>query len=232
MNCEMDRQSSGLLNSALDVPSHPLRPTIKSALAWAIGLSTYFFGIYFACNWIVSKRVGVPGLFFAWELRLPFVPAMIVPYLSEDLFFFFAPFLCATRAELRQLGLRLTLAVNVAAVFFLLFPLRIGYARHAVGGLDGLLFSLLDALDRPYNLVPSLHLAVLVVTWATYCRHLRGLPRRAVQSWFILIGLSTVFTRQHHLIDVITGLALGAFCLYAVPDRAHGITVIPSTAVP
>src|SRR6185312_15246620 len=31
---------------------------------------------------------------------------------------------------------------------------------------------------------------------------------------------STVLVRQHHVIDVVTGLALGAFCLYLVPDDA------------
>lgn len=232
MNCELHRHSSSFLNLTPDVRSHLTRPTIRSALAWAIALSTYFFGIYFACNWIVSKRAGVPSLFFAWELRLPFVPAMIVPYLSEDLFFFFAPFLCQTRVELRQLGLRLTLAVNVAAVFFLLFPLHAGYSRHAVDGLDGLLFALLDALDRPYNLVPSLHLAVLVVLWATYRRHLRGLLRPVMQAWFVLIGVSTILTRQHHLIDVGTGLVLGAICLYLVPASSLRNTARPPLSAP
>jgi membrane-associated phospholipid phosphatase len=214
----MDRASSEFSQSILELQPNPRRPSVKCALAWALSLSTYFFGIYFLCNWIVSKRTSVPSLYFGWELRLPFVPAMIVPYLSEDLFFFFAPFLCMTHAELRRHGLRLVLAVNVAAVIFLLWPLRIGFSRTPVAGFDGLLFSLLNALDRPYNLAPSLHLALLVLLWAVYRRHVRGLLRRAVQLWFVLIGVSTVLTRQHHLIDVLTGLALGAVCLYLVPD--------------
>jgi membrane-associated phospholipid phosphatase len=214
----MDRPSSEFSHSLLEAPAHPSRPGVKSAFVWAIGLSTYFFGVYFLCNWIVSKRASVPSLYFGWELRLPFVPAMIVPYLSEDLFFFFAPFLCMTHAELRRHGLRLIMAVNVAAVIFLLWPLRIGFSRTPVAGFDGLLFSLLNALDRPYNLAPSLHLALLVLLWAVYRRHVRGLLRRGVQLWFVLVGISTVLTRQHHLIDVLTGLALGAVCLYLVPD--------------
>ena len=33
---------------------------------------------------------------FAWERFIPFVPVMVVPYMSIDLFFVAAPFLCGT----------------------------------------------------------------------------------------------------------------------------------------
>jgi len=188
------------------------------ALAWAVGASAYFLSVYFFCNWIASLRTGVPGLYFGWELRFPLVPVMIVPYLSEDLFFFFSPFLCRTPGEMHRHGVRLVLAVNIAALFFLLFPLHIGWPRQPVQGANGLLFDLLRALDRPYNLAPSLHLALLVLLWVVYCRRTKGLVRVGIQIWFILIGISTVLTRQHHLIDVLTGLALGALCIYLVPD--------------
>jgi membrane-associated phospholipid phosphatase len=188
------------------------------ALAWAVGGSAYFLSVYCFCNWIASLRTGVPGLYFGWELRFPFVAVMVVPYLSEDVFFFFSPFLCRTRDEMRRHGIRLILAINIAALFFLLFPLRIGWPREPVGGASGLLFDLLRALDRPYNLAPSLHLALLVLLWVVYCRRTHGLLRIAIQIWLVLIGVSTVLTHQHHLIDVVTGLALGALCLYLVPD--------------
>jgi protein-tyrosine phosphatase/membrane-associated phospholipid phosphatase len=206
-------------DSAVDRPAarRSLREYLP-ALAWAIGASAYFLGVYTICNWIASLRTGVPGLYFGWELRFPFVAVMIVPYLSEDVFFFFSPFLCRTRDEMRRHGIRLILAINIAALFFLLFPLRIGWPREPVSGANGLLFDLLRALDRPYNLAPSLHLALLVLLWVVYCRRTHGLLRIAIQIWLVLIGVSTVLTHQHHLIDVVTGVALGALCLYLVPD--------------
>lgn len=193
-------------------------PFLKPRLAWAIGASACFLSVYFFTNWIASLCTGVPGLYFGWELRSPLVPVMIVPYLSEDVFFFFSPFLCRTSDELRRHGVRLILAVNIAAVFFLLFPLHIGWPREPVNGASGLLFALLRMLDRPYNLAPSLHLALLVLLWVVYSRRTHGALRIAVQVWFVLIGVSTILTRQHHLIDVATGLMLGWLCLYLLPD--------------
>src|SRR5690348_7198380 len=93
------------------------------ALACAVALSVYFFLIYATCNTISSHRHDVRTAGFAWESRLiPFVPAMIVPYMSIDLFFFAAPFLCTTRRERRDHALRVVLAVAIAGACFLLFP--------------------------------------------------------------------------------------------------------------
>lgn len=205
--------------SSADQPA--ARPPLQRhlpALAWGAGTSAYFLSVYFFCNWIASMHAHVPGLYFQWELRFPFVAVMIIPYLSEDVFFFFSPFVCRTREEMRRHGVRLILAVTIAAFFFLLFPLKIGWPQDAVHGPNSLLFALLRALDRPYNLAPSLHLAVLVLLWRVYCRPARGLLKIAIQAWLVLIGVSTVLTHQHHLFDVITGLALGVLCLYLVPD--------------
>lgn len=204
--------------------SAPAEPAVaksqfKLALAWAIGASACFFGVYCSCNWIASLQAGVPRLYFRWELRFPLVPVMILPYLSEDVFFFFSPFVCRTRDELNRHGVRLVLTLLVAAVFFLLFPLHIGWPRDPVSGVNGSLFVLERTLDRPYNLVPSLHLGFLVLLWVVYSRRTRGALRLAVQVWFVLIGISTVLTQQHHLIDVVTGLMLGWLCMYLVPDR-------------
>ena len=198
--------------------------TFVPALRWAVGASVYFLAVYYGCNWLASQWTGLPSLYFGWERRIPFVPAMIVPYISEDAFFFIAPFLCLSLTELRRHGIRLMLAINIAAVFFLLFPLRMGFGHPRVGGAYGLLFDLVAGFDRPFNLVPSLHLALLVLLWVIYSRHTRGALRAVVQGWFVLIGLSTLMTRQHHVIDVVMGLALGGLCVYLVPDGVeHGV---------
>lgn len=215
-------------------PSETAQPAVarshfKLALLWAIGASASFLCVYCFCNWIASLHTGVPGLYFRWELWFPLVPLMIFPYLSEDIFFFFSPFVCRDRDEMQRHGVRLVLALLIAAVFFLLFPLKIGWPREPVSGINGLLFILERTLDRPYNLVPSLHLAFLVLLWVVYSRRTRGALRMAIQGWFVLIAISTVLTRQHHLIDVVTGLMLGWLCLYLVPDRPdQRIGFVPS----
>ena len=188
------------------------------AVLWAVGSSIFFLAVYGGCNWLASKRVHVGTFSYPWERRIPFVPAMIVPYMSIDLFFFFAPFLCRTRAELRAHGLRLLLAMVIAAPLFLLFPLRMEYTHPPVGGFYGFLFTVLGRFDRPFNLAPSLHIALLVLLWVVYVRHTRGIAQSLIRIWFALIALSPVLTYQHHVIDIVTGFALGFLCLRVIPD--------------
>src|SRR5471032_2875697 len=83
-----------------------------------------FLVIYGGCNWITAQRHGVPTLFFLWERSIPFVPLMIVPYMSLDLFFIAAPFLCRNERELATFSRRLITALCVAAIVFLAFPLH------------------------------------------------------------------------------------------------------------
>jgi membrane-associated phospholipid phosphatase len=210
-------------------PRHDRREFLR-ALAYALALSVYFFLVYATCNTITAHRSDVGHAGFLWEARLiPFVPAMIVPYMSIDLFFFTAPFLCTIRRERRNHARRVVLAVAIAGACFLLFPLTTSFPRPNVTGIFAPVFNFLYGFDRPYNLVPSLHIALRSLLWIIYIPHTRGLTRIAVKVWFILIGLSTLLTHQHHLIDVATGQLLGLFCLHLFPDRI-GAETNPSPA--
>jgi membrane-associated phospholipid phosphatase len=201
----------------------PLRSRLTPAAFWAVALSGYFFLVYNGCNWAASKRANVGTWYYAWERYIPFIPAAIVPYMSIDLFFFFSPLLCASRAELHAHAKRIALAITAAGVCFLLFPLRMGTTHEPVGGFYGSLFNLLGGFDRPYNLVPSLHIALLVILWSIYSRHTRGALRRLLQAWFVLIATSTLLTGQHHVVDLAGGFLLGWLCLYFVPDERRVI---------
>src|SRR5207249_1084120 len=131
-----------------------------------------------------------------------------------DLFFVVAPFLCRSRAELRRFAARITLAIVAAGICFLAFPLRLAVERPAVSGVCGVIFDWFRGVDQPFNLCPSLHIALRSILAATYATHLWGLPKLAARVWFSLIGFSTVLTYQHHVIDVAGGFVLAAVCFY------------------
>jgi 1-acyl-sn-glycerol-3-phosphate acyltransferase/membrane-associated phospholipid phosphatase/predicted protein tyrosine phosphatase len=179
-------------------------------------LSALFLVVYGGCNWIASLRTDVGTWSFAWERHIPFWPAMILPYLSIDAFFIAAPFLCRDRDELRLFTRRVAAAVLTAGVCFLLMPLRFAFERPVADGWLGMLFQQFTSLDRPFNLFPSLHVTLTVILAHTYRRHTRGVLQFAVVAWFLLIGLSTVFTYQHHVVDVGGGLALAVLVFYFV----------------
>jgi membrane-associated phospholipid phosphatase/predicted protein tyrosine phosphatase len=200
-------------------------------LAASIGLSALFLIVYGWCNWFTAHRSNVPTLFFEWERSIPFVPLMIAPYMSIDLFFVAAPFLCRDNRELATFSKRIAAAILIGGVCFLLFPLRFAFERPHAGGWLGALFDWFRGMDQPYNLLPSLHIALRTILAEIYARHTRGVWRYVSNVWFVLIGLSAVLTYQHHVMDVAAGFALGAYCLYFFRESAPRLPVMVNRRV-
>ena len=67
---------------------------------------------------------------------------------------------------------RLLTAQIVAVVCFILFPLKFTFQQPETHGLAGFLFAALTSFDKPFNQAPSLHIALLVILWRLYARHL------------------------------------------------------------
>jgi protein-tyrosine phosphatase/membrane-associated phospholipid phosphatase len=185
-----------------------------AALLVSASLSALFVLVYGVVNWVTSLRRDVGAWYFGWEAHIPFVGVMIVPYMSIDLFFVAAPFLCRDMRELRVFAQRIVLAIVAAGACFLLMPLQFAFDRPHAHGWLGALFDAFRALDRPHNLFPSLHIALGMILAVHYGRHTRGIVRAAVLAWFILVGASAVLTYQHHVIDVLGGIALAGYCFY------------------
>lgn len=228
------RGSSLLLVMQHAFADHQERRSVRSilkALAASVGLSALFLLVYGWTNWFTSQRGDVGTLFFEWERLIPFVPLMIAPYMSIDLFFVAAPFLCRSDRELATFSKRIAAAILVAGVCFLLFPLRFAFERPHADGWLGALFDWFRTMDQPYNLLPSLHIALRTILAEFYARHTRGLLRHASNIWFVLIGFSAVLTYQHHVMDVVGGFALGAYCLYFIREGEPHLTVTENRRV-
>jgi hypothetical protein len=191
----------------------------RKALFVSIGLSALFLIVYGGCNWITARRANVGTLYFEWERAIPFVPFFILPYMSIDLFFIAAPFLCRTDRELSTFGKRIAAAIILAGICFLGFPLRFAFPRPHADGWLGAIFDWFRGMDAPFNLLPSLHAALMLILANVYLRHTRGMVRWVIIMWFVLIALSPVLTYQHHLIDIAGGFALAAFCFWVFRDR-------------
>jgi protein-tyrosine phosphatase/membrane-associated phospholipid phosphatase len=200
-------------------------------LAASVGLSVLFLIVYGWTNWFTAQRRDVGTLVFDWERFIPFVPWMIVPYMSIDLFFVAAPFVCRDNRELAALSKRIVAATLIAGLCFLLFPLRFAFPRPHADGWLGTGFEWFRAMDQPYNLLPSLHITFLTILADLYARHLRRPLRYASNFWFLLIGLSAVLTYQHHVMDVVAGFALGAYCLYFFPEFPTRLPVMKNRRV-
>jgi len=194
-------------------------------------LSVLFLVVYSGCNWITGQRSHVGSFYFQWEHAVPFVPFMILPYMSIDLFFIAAPFLCRTEEELRIFSRRVIAAIIIAGVCFLLFPLRFAFPRPHANGWLGSVFDWFRGVDLPFNLFPSLHAALLLLLIDVYARNLRGVLLWAVISWFFLIALSPLLTYQHHVIDIVGGFVLAGYCFYFFREPSHAPPVVANRRI-
>lgn len=193
------------------------KPTKLSALGASVGLSLCFIVVYGACNYITAHRTDVGMWHYEWEKYIPLVTWFIVPYMSIDLFFAAAPFLCKSREELAIHSKRIVFAILVAGCIFLLVPLKLVITRAEPTDWTGPIFRFLHSFDEPHNLFPSLHITLRAILADLYARHTKGGWRVAMHVWFSLIGFSTILVGQHHVPDVLGGFVLAAFCLYLFP---------------
>jgi membrane-associated phospholipid phosphatase len=204
-----------------------VRVSCLKAFTVSAGLSVLFLIVYGSCNWITGQRGHVGSFYFQWERAIPFIPFMILPYMSIDLFFIAAPFFCRTNEELRIFSRRIVAAILIAGLCFLLFPLRFAFPRPHASGWLGAIFDWFRGMDSPFNLFPSLHAALLLLLIDVYARNLRGVFWLAAIAWFVLIALSPVLTYQHHVIDIVAGFALAGYCFYLFrePSVAQPVVV-------
>ena len=203
------------------------RPWLR-ALAWLCFLAPFFYVSYGAANWLAAQRADVPSVVFAWEHRIPFLGWTIFPYWSINGFYALSLFLCSSVREVDTLGRRLLTAQVVAVTCFILFPLRLTFTQPETDGIIGFLFAALNSFDKPFNQAPSLHIALLVILWVHYARHVPRVMLWPLHSWFVLVAISVLTTYQHHFIDLPTGALLGMVCLWLWPD--HGPSPLAGAA--
>jgi membrane-associated phospholipid phosphatase len=177
-------------------------------LRWAFWVGVAFFSVYPSANWLTSQRNDLLPLYFPGELALPFVPQWIWIYLSMYVLFVLPP-LFLTSEQLPQLGKQLIAGTIISGAIFLLFPASLGFDRVLPDTPPyNRVFAVIFQLDHPHNLVPSLHVvfsACIILALASK----RGTwIYSLLMIWLTAILASTLLIHQHHLLDVISGLAL------------------------
>jgi membrane-associated phospholipid phosphatase len=190
----------------------------KTWLFLKINLALYvlFVVIYGGANYLASLQSN-PYYFFAeWERDVPLVPVMIYVYLSISLLFW-VPLFVLDKTRIKRLGMAATICILIAGLFFILLPSTTGFAAPTFAlsddSLEVWLFRMVQHVDTPYNMAPSLHVGLsTVVVLATIQSDISRLLSTSLMLWLCMIMLSVVLVHQHHFVDVLTGWALGYGC--------------------
>lgn len=169
--------------------------------------------------------VSTPAL--ALDRFLPLAPTWALVYGALYVFLIVLPVLVVQQEELIRRTVWAYLTVwTIAYVCFLLYPTVAPRPGTVLGdgfAVWGLRF-LYDA-DPPYNCFPSIHVAHSFVSALACYRVHRALGLIAVLC-ALLVALSTLFTKQHYVADLIAGIVL-AVAAYRVFLRGYSREKVP-----
>ncbi|HVE72186.1 MAG TPA: phosphatase PAP2 family protein [Thermoanaerobaculia bacterium] len=163
------------------------------------------------------------------DRALPLVPFWALIYGALYAFLILLPIFVVRQEEhiRRTVYAYLLIWITAYVFFFVIYPTaaprpdRVVGEGFAVWGLRALYSS-----DPPYNCFPSLHVAHSFVSALTCRRVHRDLSTVAIVS-AALVALSTLFTKQHYVLDVIAGVFL-ALVAYVVSLRKHEREPVPT----
>jgi membrane-associated phospholipid phosphatase len=206
-----------------------MRPREEPFVAWpgwallgqtlllALPVTLWWVLVYHGANYLTGLHAHRVRVHLDPELGIPLVPAFVVVYLAQPLVYLPAPFILHSVRELQALALSLVVATAVAGVGFLLVPAELAYPRCDPAAWSALL-AFARQIALPYNVAPSLHVAMGCICLAAYATRCGVVGKVLLATLAVAICLSTLFTHQHHLLDVATGLALAAACKRFIYD--------------
>ena len=107
----------------------------------------------------------------------------------------------------------LILLFVISNIWFVICPAEIHIRSQALDNVDTMhpvflaMFEGLWFMDEPYNAWPSLHVSSAGLFTFFAIRWWKGKPMRqwAVGIWWILMSLSILTTKQHFILDMVTG---------------------------
>jgi membrane-associated phospholipid phosphatase len=179
---------------------------------WVI-IVIVILALYFLINRLVSNG---RELSFPVDQYTPLIPVFIVPYLFGTFVFIIFPIWAAIyvkSGEFEAYVISILTATLVSYLIYIFFPTFVARPEIVSQDVWSKLLTILYQTDKFYNAVPSGHTFYTLVS----VLYLARWKPRGMTLWIILGALiiaSTLFTHQHHVIDVITGLTLGILSYY------------------
>ncbi len=198
---------------------------------WLCGVILFVmqYGLYRLAN-TVSVLLGTASHAFVWKIaaiddRIPVIPVFVVPYIWSYAFWIMGPAAASLTKKENYINYicGLLLSYLIGVLFFTFMPTYMDRVQ------EGLMtyadrrdvFSRMlakvyaaDGAEKAFNLFPSFHCII-----STYCclgiRRQPEIPRGyRIYSLImaVLIILSTLYTKQHYIVDSIAGVLIAAGC--------------------
>jgi membrane-associated phospholipid phosphatase len=187
-----------------------------------IGISLWIWVFMVAYFHLLRHPTQVPFTMplTALDLLVPFQPGAFAAYVSLWVYVGLPPGLLLGFRELLAYGLWVAAMCLSGLAVFLYLPTTVPVFALDPALVNDPAFALLQGVDAAGNACPSMHVAsaMFSVVWLHHLLRVVGAPRllEALNlGWFMLIVYSTLAVRQHVVLDVLAGAALGALFAWA-----------------
>ncbi len=183
---------------------------------------------FYALEWVIPQRVYQP-MYHPLDEQIPFVELFVIPYVFWYVYMVGSvavPFFRDKGAYRRVMGYYI-LVFTVSTLVFALYPTCQNFRPAAMPRDNALtrIMAVLYAADTSTNVCPSLHVSGAIGAALGFLdlQHFRSKKWKMVHITIAgLICLSTVFVRQHSVVDVFWGLVLsaGAWAVVYLPKKS------------
>jgi membrane-associated phospholipid phosphatase len=169
----------------------------------------------------------------SWADRaVPFLPNTVWIYISEWFFFIFVYSMARDLTNLNKYFYSFLALQVVSIAIFWVWPTTYPRGEYPLpddlNALTWYAFNQLRTVDTPGNCCPSLHVSSVYLSSFIYLDEQRGkFPFFFI--WATLIALSTLTTKQHYVMDLVTGLLLAILCYWFFHKYAEYRAVQPLT---
>jgi membrane-associated phospholipid phosphatase len=146
-----------------------------------------------------------------WDQAIPFVPQTVWIYASEYIYFIVIYWLCRETLNMNRYVYAVLAIQFVSVAIFWVWPTT--YPRNLFPLPDSLdplthwLFASIREGDSPNNCAPSLHVSSVLLCAFLFFNEQRE-KLWFFLTWGALISLSTLTTKQHYIVDVVSGLMM------------------------
>lgn len=174
-----------------------------------ISFGLYALSYFFMAH--LAENRETYSVMLSFEQNIPFVPFFAIFYLSFYIIAFLPFFLIKDVKALRKVAACYLPASLACCIIYLLFPVEMVRQTIIPHNFWEQLVKFIYFIDQPYNCFPSLH--VFSSFMSGFAIWLFDRKKGAfILLWAGMIAISTLFVKQHYVLDIIAGFLVALIC--------------------
>lgn len=168
------------------------------------------FGLYYPLN----RRKNCKYIKFGIDDRVPLIPIFTIPYLSFYLWIFIPILLFWNKSILTPFLIAQVIATFTATIVWTIFPTGVKRPNSLSStNIFNKLLKIIYTHDHDVNACPSSHVFTSLIS-SYYLATFSPSNFFLIYAVGTLISLSTIFTKQHYIVDVLVGVIWAIISIY------------------